>query len=116
AKDYGDSFQRALETASLFGNTVVQIRGHADPCVLVQRFLPAAEGKGVIKKMPGGGYVTTADNKPFDPTDIKQVTKVIDSTPGLEVRDVDGTLTLTRAVQSLQELSDRRSEEVRQTI
>ena len=34
---YGKDFQRALEEASLFGNAVVAIRGHADPSLLDER-------------------------------------------------------------------------------
>ena len=33
-REFGKDFQRALEQASLFGNAVVVIRGHADPMAL----------------------------------------------------------------------------------
>ena len=46
---YGEDFQRALEEASLFGNAVVAIRGHATPGLLVEDFLEAGKKSGLLK-------------------------------------------------------------------
>src|SRR5207244_12694935 len=57
---YAQDFQRALEQASLFGNAVVAIRGHADPKLMVDRFIKAATAKGILKK-------EMLDGRKFDP-------------------------------------------------
>src|SRR5262249_38860396 len=56
---YGDDFQRALELASLYGNMAVAVRGHADPCLLVQRFVKAADEQGLIRAR-GDRFAVTA--------------------------------------------------------
>jgi outer membrane protein OmpA-like peptidoglycan-associated protein len=115
AEKYGEDFQRALELASLFGNTAVAVRGHADPCLLVQLFLETAPAKGIIKKKPDGTYLT-ADDKPFDPKDIKQVVALLEKNPGLVYRTPDGNIDVSSVARNLKDLSDRRSEEVRRTV
>jgi outer membrane protein OmpA-like peptidoglycan-associated protein len=115
ATEYGEHFQRALELASLYGNTVVAVRGHADPSALVQRFLEAAESQGLIKAK-GNGFVVAATGKAFDPKDIKQVLEFIKNNPRLEYRDEGRSYSMAGSVTVLQDLSVRRSEEVKKTI
>jgi outer membrane protein OmpA-like peptidoglycan-associated protein len=116
---YRDEFQRALEVASLFGNTVVAIRGHADSKGVVEAFFDVAVRKGLIRKLPNGDYVTTDDNKPIrinTPADMKTILAVIEKHPGLEFFQPDGSVKFTAAVEYLQGLSTRRSETVRRTM
>jgi ABC-type nitrate/sulfonate/bicarbonate transport system substrate-binding protein len=115
AAEYQAAFQRALELASLYGNTAVAIRGHADPSVFVTRTLDAAVDKGLLVRK-GTEYTWKADNTPFDPKNIKEVLALIEKAPKLEMRTDDGLFVPAEGVRMLKELSDRRAEEVRKTI
>jgi ABC-type nitrate/sulfonate/bicarbonate transport system substrate-binding protein len=110
---YGADFQRALEQASLFGNAVVAIRGHADPRRLVDRFINAATTKGILKN--GKLY-----GKDFDPKDTKTIFETIKNNPDLKFSlNEDGRFnsgTMTEAVDGLQKLSDGRADNVRRAI
>lgn len=50
ADRYGGEFQRALQSASQFGNAVVVIRGHSDPTKVLVDLIKAGMGKGLIKR------------------------------------------------------------------
>jgi hypothetical protein len=52
---YAADFQRVVKNASLFGNAVIVIRGHADPALVLQHFFWAAKSKGLITG-EGGSY------------------------------------------------------------
>jgi len=112
---YGADYQRALELASLYGNTAVAVRGHADPCLLVQRFLKASQDKGLIRAK-GNGFVVVAGDKAFDPHNMKEVLDFIKDNPGLEFGERGERFTVSEAVASLQDLSVKRSEEVKKTV
>jgi ABC-type nitrate/sulfonate/bicarbonate transport system substrate-binding protein len=47
---YGTEFSHAIQQASLFGNAVVVIRGHADPTRTLREMLAAGMKKGTIKQ------------------------------------------------------------------
>ncbi len=114
AAKYGDDFQRALEQASLFGNTIVAIRGHADPGLLIQRFVAAATAQRILKEEKGG-YVLKGGNK-LDLGDTKAILAVIEANPNLTFTDQQGTGTLAEAVRKLQNLSKERADEVRNSV
>jgi ABC-type nitrate/sulfonate/bicarbonate transport system substrate-binding protein len=116
--DYGSDFQRALEVASLFANTVVDIRGHADPARTVQRFLRAATDAGIVRK-EGDSYTIVAEKKPLDPTnDTKKILEIIASEPedNLRYKDRGGEGSVRGAVRFLQELSQQRAESVQGAV
>jgi len=106
---YGKDFQRALEQASLFGNAVVAIRGHADPKLMADRFIQAATSKGILRDGKLNG-------KPFDAKDTKTILATINANPDLRYKDSLGEGTMPSAVQGLQMLSDERAKNVRQAI
>jgi hypothetical protein len=106
AADYGEQFKRALEIASLFGNTALAVQGHVDPSNYVGDVLQRATENGTLKKK-GAGYVTT-DDKPFDPKDITQVLAVINTKPGFS--------DFKQGVTIFQTLSDKRSAKVQKTV
>src|SRR5205814_665989 len=64
--------------------------------------------KNVFKKMGDGKYITTGDNKPFDPKDIKQVLALIN-------KDANFAEFRTGEAAFLK-LSNDRSEKVKETI
>jgi outer membrane protein OmpA-like peptidoglycan-associated protein len=89
AAQYGQDFQRALEMASLFGKTLMVVRGHADPTLLLQNFAKAGQGANL------------------DMTKMKQVLD----------RIATANLTnLQEQVNFLKKLSDDRSATVRQSV
>src|SRR5208283_3857942 len=91
AAKYGEDFQRALEQASLFGNAVVAVRGHADPANLVTGFLKGAADKGLIKKGDKPDTFVTKDGQALDPNkDIKKIVEIIDKNPDLQGPLMDG--------------------------
>jgi ABC-type nitrate/sulfonate/bicarbonate transport system substrate-binding protein len=116
-QDYGGDFQRALEEASLFGNAVVAIRGHADPTLFMQRFLNAATRQGLLKPAGPRNSYKTADGKPFDLNNITNVLDIVAKNPTLHFVDANGDGDLmTNAEASLQSLSDKRAARVREAI
>jgi outer membrane protein OmpA-like peptidoglycan-associated protein/ABC-type nitrate/sulfonate/bicarbonate transport system substrate-binding protein len=115
---YGNDFQRALEVASLFGNTVVAIRGHADPNLMVQRFLQAATSRGIIRQ-DGARYIVVDGGKEINlQTDTKKVLDIIAKEPAdnLKYADMGGSGTLRQAVATLQDLSVKRANRVQKAI
>lgn len=50
---YGADFKRALEQASLFGNAVILVKGHADTNLVLAHLVRAGLKKGVIKRTGG---------------------------------------------------------------
>jgi ABC-type nitrate/sulfonate/bicarbonate transport system substrate-binding protein len=110
---YRDDFQRALELASLFGNTVVAIRGHADPSLMVQETISGGRKMGVIETK-GDTWIDTKTSKPINFEKIDEVLSFLDRTPGLI--GVDTKQAPAKMVKNLQRLSDERSAKVRQTV
>jgi ABC-type nitrate/sulfonate/bicarbonate transport system substrate-binding protein len=115
---YGDDFQRALEEASLFGNAVVAVRGHATPNLLIERFLDAGVTAGLLRyDVKTNAYTFTADGKPLDLNNIHNVLDAIEKNPALRYTDDSGkTHPLRELVDGLQDLSDDRANAVRGSI
>ncbi len=111
---YGKDFQRALEEASLFGNAVVAIRGHATPDLLVKRTLDSGVAAGYLK-VNAGNY-TLANGQPFDLGKISTVLDFIAAHPMLKYDDDEGRGLLRESVTALQKLSDDRAAQVRNAI
>jgi len=64
---YGADFDRALKTASTFGNAVVVIRGHSDPTKTLVDLLKAGMDKGIITREGApGSYTYKLNGKPLD--------------------------------------------------
>lgn len=112
---YGGDYQRALEMASLFGNSAVGIRGHADPRLFVERFAMAAKKDGLIKSGNFPGPFTLRDGSELKLTEIPRILKLI-AENNLAVTESGSTLPMRAAVERLDELSEKRSQEVRQSL
>jgi len=83
ADRYGAEFQRAIQSASTFGNAVVVIRGHSDPTKTLVDLIRAGMAKGLIKRSGQKGaykyFVSTrTGSKPLDLTQTKTVVSLIE--------------------------------------
>jgi ABC-type nitrate/sulfonate/bicarbonate transport system substrate-binding protein len=110
---YGDDFQRALEQASLFGNALIAVRGHADVTELLKQFVRLSLSKGVLKRQgrPGSYEYFTKDGKKFDLGDTKKIVALI------EKEDLsDDKVDLKETLKLLRKLSNDRAEAVREAL
>jgi ABC-type nitrate/sulfonate/bicarbonate transport system substrate-binding protein len=108
---YGEDFKRALMQASLFGNAVMAVRGHADPAKLIAEFLSMAQNRRVLRRS-GPGFVL-ADGSPFDINNTKGIIDLINKhnlTSNDENHDPKGM------VEGLQILSQGRADGVRDAV
>jgi NMT1/THI5 like len=109
---YGPDFQDALAQASLFGNAVMVIRGHADLAKLLQDFVKAGISKGMLRREGNAGnYTYYWNGQKLDLTDTKKVVDLIEKTDFGGVDD-DPRLTL----KELQRLSEDRAESVKKAV
>jgi hypothetical protein len=111
---YGEDFQRALEAASLFGNTVVAVRGHADPTLLAQRFSQAAVAAGKLRQGGGQTDFVFNDGTPVSLADTGKILKFIEKND--LTFNVQGSGSLQQAVRELDGLSLRRASAVRESV
>jgi len=79
---YGAEFNRAIQSASTFGNAVVVIRGHSDPTKTLVDLIKAGMAKGTIKRSgQRGNYKyflkTSRGSKPLDLKQTKNVVALI---------------------------------------
>jgi hypothetical protein len=122
--EYGMHFQRALEAASLFGNTVVAVRGHADPSLLVQQFEDAAVAQGLMRNGGGDHEYVLKSGAALSMNDTKQILKIINSNNIVYTGTLGSNpnnpqqirVALKDAVASLEELSRGRAQAVRTSI
>jgi ABC-type nitrate/sulfonate/bicarbonate transport system substrate-binding protein len=106
---YAEDFQRALEQASLFGNSVVEIRGHSDPTELLLEFIKAGTAKGSLTRVgtSPNDYEYFWKRKPLKLTETTKVAELIQGT------DFDGAAVDPReTLKELQELSGKRAKAV----
>src|SRR5206468_5252760 len=105
---------QALEQASLFGNSVVVIRGHADLSKFLQDFVKAGLVDGALKRLGNAGnYTYFWKGDKINLADTKKLIEIVEKHKYSNVRDEDSPkLTLTL----LQELSKKRAEAVRDSV
>jgi ABC-type nitrate/sulfonate/bicarbonate transport system substrate-binding protein len=108
-QQYGDSFQRALEQASLFGGAIVAVRGHADPSNLLKRFRDAGLSSGRLRQGAGPDEFILGDGSTLDLKNAKKVVELIK-------KDNFGDPKLQQMEQFLQALSERRAAAVRNSV
>jgi outer membrane protein OmpA-like peptidoglycan-associated protein len=81
---YGAEFNRAIQSASTFGNAVVVIRGHSDPTKTLVDLIKAGMAKGIIRRSgtrPNFQYFVRVNgqSQPLDLTQTKKVAELITS-------------------------------------
>ncbi len=77
-EQYGPDFDRAIKSASTFGNAVVLIRGHSDPTKTLVDLLKAGMDKGVITRQGDkGAYTYKLNGKDLDLSQTKSIENLI---------------------------------------
>jgi len=112
-EEYGKDFKRAVEQASLFGNAIVSVRGHADPFNVAAAFKEVATEKKIITEK--GGKYFLKDGKELDLNDMKKVVEVIDK-EGLRDAAMPKGGTFGNELDFLFDLSKKRSDAVRKAV
>ena len=84
ADQYGAEFNRAIQSASTFGNAVVVIRGHSDPTKTLVDLIRAGMAKGAITRSgKSGSYKyflrTTRGSSALDLKQTKTIVELIES-------------------------------------
>jgi ABC-type nitrate/sulfonate/bicarbonate transport system substrate-binding protein len=108
-REYGEAFQRALEQASLFGKTIMAVRGHADSTNLLEMYRKTGLDAGSLKRGSGPDEYILRDGSKLD---LKNARKVVE----LIGKDNFGNDSLNKSVQYLQDLSQKRAETVRGSV
>ncbi len=112
ADTYGADFNRAIQSASTFGNAVIVIRGHADPTKALMDMIKAGIEKRIIKRTgQKGNYRYFVNGKPIDLEQTETIVKLIQSgafeSPSYKPRDT---------VQAALNLSLARAEAVKKSL
>jgi hypothetical protein len=88
---YANDFKKAVVQASLFGNAVVTIRGHADPTRVVQQFIAAALAKKILTRREEEGkalyYLSTGRIDLDDPRSMATVVDILKKEDFSSARD-----------------------------
>jgi len=106
---YGADFQKAIELGKLYGNAVIEVRGHADGTGLAKDIIVAGLKKGVFKDS-GNGY-TYKDAK-VDLKDTKKLMDIVDK----DNFDAADKKEIKDRYAALAELSIKRSDTVRNSV
>lgn len=78
ADEYGAEFERAVKTASTFGNAAVVVTGHSDPTQTLVTLIRAGMQKGLIKRTGSkGDYKYFFNGSELELTDTRAVIKTI---------------------------------------
>jgi ABC-type nitrate/sulfonate/bicarbonate transport system substrate-binding protein len=111
-KKYEAEFQRVVDGASLYGNAVFSIRGHADPSRTLMDLVMAGTKKGILKRTgTQGDYKYFIDGKPLDLAQTARIVELIEK-GSFNGTDPDPSQTMQAALN----LSQRRAEEVMRAI
>jgi ABC-type nitrate/sulfonate/bicarbonate transport system substrate-binding protein len=120
-KEYGQHFERALEAASLFGNAVVAVRGHADPVWLLGGFVEGAQTAKLITKADGANKYKDKDSNIIDlntRAGVKKAFEIMDKTnfTFTNIYDENRKIEVQKAVKYLDDLSKGRAANVRKAV
>jgi hypothetical protein len=78
ADRYGAEFNRAIQSASTFGNAVVLIRGHADPTKTLQELVKSGEKKQILKRSgQPGNFRYILDGRPLDMSETPKLVELV---------------------------------------
>jgi hypothetical protein len=79
-EEYGDSFQRAIDQATLWGRAGLLVRGHADPTATLKAFVEAGMKAGDIEREGSSGsyrYTWKPTGETLDLTDTARMVEMI---------------------------------------
>lgn len=116
ADQYGAEFNRAIQSASTFGNAVVVIRGHSDPTKTLVDLIKAGMAKGVIQRSGAKGeyqyFLRTESGS--EPLDLGRTKKIVDL---IKAGAFDGATESPReTMQAALNLSLARAEAVKKAV
>jgi len=114
---YGQHFQRAVEQASLFGNCMISIRGHANAVDLMFGFRDTVQKRGIVKQR--GNQYFLKDGSEFNMNDMHAILDLIkkENLGGVVIPMQGGQPTSMQGqIDLLQKLSSDRSESVRRAV
>jgi ABC-type nitrate/sulfonate/bicarbonate transport system substrate-binding protein len=114
---YEGDFRRAIEAAALYGNSMIQVRGHVDPTLALQQFVTAGMKNGVLSRTGSKGaykYYLKKTGTSLELSDTKAVLDLIAKNPGFSDEDPEKNAKVT--VELAAKLSEDRSAAVRKTI
>lgn len=112
---YSAEFNRVSESAALFGNSVIVVKGHSDTLQALTNFFLAAKAKGLIT---GNAPNYKFDGKPLDLTNTATVINLIQSTSLAGYKDSKGRPIddPRETVAAAQTLSQSRAETVKKAL
>ena len=113
ATQYAAEYDRAVRSASKFGNAVVAIRGHSDPTKSLIEMLKVGMSKGIIQRSGSkGNYRYAMNGRPLDLNATEQIIQAIES------GQLDGHAEHNprQTMQAALNLSRRRAEAVRDAL
>jgi ABC-type nitrate/sulfonate/bicarbonate transport system substrate-binding protein len=115
-KRYEKEFEKAIEAAALYGNSMIMVRGHVDPTKTLAQFVQAGLRSGALRRVKEGDeYKYFAKGKPLDLADTKKVLELIKG--GDDFLDKDEPDKNPRVtVEAANKLSDQRAKAVRESI
>lgn len=109
---YGAEFQRALQSASTFGNAVIAVKGHSDPTKTIVDMLRAGMARNIVKRAgQRGRYQYFLHGKPLD---LNNTELLINSIKSGEFNGVTPDPSQTMA--AAQNLSYQRGQAVRNAL
>ncbi len=77
-EQYGPDFDRAVKTASTFGNAVILVRGHSDPTKTLVELIKAGMDKGVItREGQKGNYSYKLNGQPLNLSQTKNIEALV---------------------------------------
>jgi hypothetical protein len=114
---YHQDFQRAVEQASLFGNAIISVRGHANAQELMWFFKDYVVKNGILAERQGKYF--RRDGSDFNLNDMKQIVDLIhqEKLGGVKVPVNRAELsTVQKYLDYLLDLSNRRAAAVRAAV
>ncbi len=106
---YAADFQKVVELSKLYGDAVLEIRGHADGTNLVAAIVAEGLDKGLLKDAGGGKY-TLSDGSMIE---LKNLQKLLDD---VNKQNYPSKADFQQAVTTLKKLSDERANKVRESV
>lgn len=113
---YGTEFQQAGEMSGKMKGAVIMIRAHADPALVLKRFIDAGFANGRLKRTGSpGNYRYFLDGQPFDLSQSERIRELIAS-GAFEPPQGSNLESPRDTVQAALSLSKRRAEAVKQAV
>jgi len=117
-KKYEGEFRKAIEASALYGNSLIQVRGHVDPTLVLQQFVGAGLKNGTLSRTGEKGaykYFIKKTGKALELSDTKTIIDLITKSDDFIIKD-DPDKNAQLTIQEAQRLADKRSAAVREAV